>query len=390
MKQFQFEMATRLHFGTGALSRLREEAEMLDIKHWLLVVDSGLDKLGYTDRIREIIAPGGNRLAVYPGVDSEPTDRHVHEGVDLFRKASCRAVIALGGGSAIDAGKAIAVMAANKGHISDYQGFDKIKVPKAPLIAIPTTAGTGSEVTRAAGITDTRTQLKMVIIASTVAPNVGIDDPELTIGLPRDLTAQTGMDALSHAIEAFVSQRGNPISDSLALESMKVIGTNLLRAWQNGADSDARSQMMLGQCVAGMAVMNAQVCLVHGMSRPLGVYFHIPHGMANAMLLPLVMRYNVERMENPGRYARMAEAWGNVPGAHDGKAKARHAVAYVERLGSELEIPKLKDLEVDKQRYDSLVSRMAEDCLASGSPANNPVHPSREDVMDLYRMLWEA
>jgi alcohol dehydrogenase len=391
MNKFTFEMSTRLHFGAGKLATaLQAEVRNLGIKQWLLVADKGISKLGLIDRIQQILTKTGCGVAVYSGIDSEPSDRHVEEGVARYRDNSCRGVVAIGGGSTMDAGKAIAVMATNKGSITDYKGFDKIKVRKAPLIAIPTTAGTGSEVTRAAGITDTKSDIKMVIISSTVAPEVAIDDPELTLSLPADLTAQTGLDALSHAIEAYVSKQGNPISDSLSLEAIRIISGNLATAWRKGEDLDARSRMMLGQFIAGMAVMNAQVCLVHGMSRPLGVYFHLPHGLANGLLLPLVMRYNVEHMENPRRYADIATAWGMDVNGVSEKNAALKAVQRVEQLCVELQMPGLQELGLDGKRYETLLPRMAEDCLSSGSPANNPVAPSQADVVDLYRRLWEA
>jgi alcohol dehydrogenase class IV len=281
-------------------------------------------------------------------------------------------------------------MATNEGQISDYKGFDRVVQRKAPLIAIPTTAGTGSEVTRAAGITDTSRKVKIVIIDSTLAPEVAIDDPQLTLTLPPSITAHTGIDALSHAIEAYVSRQGNPISDALSLESIRLIGKNLPTAWRDPENLDARTSMMLGQFIAGMAVMNAQVCLVHGMSRPLGAYFHIPHGMGNAMLLPVVMRFNVGAMDDPGRYARMAEILTDESVDSSASAAALAAVDRVEQLCRELQIPALKDLDIDRSTYDGLIPQMAEDCLASGSPGNNPIQATKEQVMELYRTLWEV
>ena len=380
---FLFEVKTRIHFGDGKLSELRNEAAGLGPKRRLLVTDGNMAREGFVDRVKKLVNEAGSEVVLYDGIDKEPEDTHVEEGSKIYKEQGCDGVIALGGGSVLDAGKAIAIMATNGGNICDYAGLNNVPVPKAPLIAIPTTAGTGSEVTRALGMTNTSAMVKFVIVSSTVAPEVAIVDPELTRNLPKTLTAQTGVDAFTHAMESFVSRSVNPISETLALQAMKIIGGNLKRAWTDGGDSEARRQMMLGQLMAALAVMNTGVCLIHGMGRPLGAYFHVPHGLANAMLAPMVMRFSIKG--NEARYARIAEVLGEDLGSLSEEEAANAAVTRIENLCRDLEIPAFSSLKIDRDRFESLIPKMSSDCLASGSPANNPIVPDQKEVEALYR-----
>jgi alcohol dehydrogenase class IV len=378
---FQFEIKTRLHFGRGKLNILGEEASNMHFNKCLIVTDNNINKLGYVDNIIKLLLKTGIKSIVYSGVNKEPNDKHVDEGLQKYKEQNCNGIIAIGGGSVMDAAKAIAVIANNVGHISDYRGFNKIPTPKVPLIAIPTTAGTGSEVTRAFGLTDTRTNTKLVIIDPTVAPEVAIDDPELIISLPKNKTAETGIDALTHAIEAYISKNANPISSLLSIQAIKIIGDNILKTWEDGSDIDARENMLLGQFLAGMAVANAGVCLVHGMGRPLGLHFDVPHGLANAILLPIVMKYNILNSENTLIYS-------DINLALSGNNKTELDLADIlKNICNSLEIPSLLDLDVDFKQYKSLIPKMAEECLASGSPSINPIVPSQNEVERLYNEL---
>jgi len=378
---FQFEIKTRLHFGRGKLDILGEEANKMNFKRCLIVTDNNINKLGYVENIKKLLLRSGVESIIYSGVNKEPNDKHVEEGLQMYREQDCNGIIAIGGGSVLDAAKAIAVIANNVGHISNYKGFNKIPIPKVPLIAIPTTAGTGSEVTRAFGLTDTCTNNKLVIIDPTVAPEVAIDDPELTISLPKTKTAETGIDALTHAIEAYISKNANPITDLLSLQAIKIIGANILKAWNNGNNLDARENMLLGQFLAGMAVANAGVCLIHGMGRPLGLHFNVPHGLANAILLPTVMEYNVLNSSNPVLYNEINSALG---GNNETKLTL---VNTLKNLCSNLEIPSLLELGIDFEQYKLLIPKMAEECFASGSPNINPVVPTQNEVEKLYKDL---
>jgi len=385
---FMFQINTRIHFGAGKTTKLGPEAAGFGLNKWLLVTDENLIAAGYVDRVKAELAGSGQEAVVYAGIDHEPEDHHIAEGMEVYNSQDCAGIIALGGGSVLDAGKAMAIIAGNGGEITQYAGLNNVPKPKVPMIAIPTTAGTGSEVTRALGLTNTKTHVKFVIVASTVAPEVAIDDPELTINLPPSITAETGLDAFSHAMEAFISKTANPISDTLALRAMEIISGNLRQAYQDGKQIAAREQMMLGQLMAAMSVMNAGVCLIHGMGRPLGAYFHVPHGLANAMLSPMVMRFSWQG--NVERYARVARAMGVSTDGLSPEEAAQAGITAMDSLCQDLAIPAFSSLNLDKERYKELIPQMASDCLASGSPANNPVVPSQAEVERLYAELIQG
>jgi 1,3-propanediol dehydrogenase len=355
----------------------------------LIVADSHLARIGQVERLCDLCRQAGLEVAVYGGVDGEPLVRHVNEGLAEYRAFGGDGVIAMGGGSAIDTAKAVAVMSTNPGRISDYMAPRRLAAGRPPLVCIPTTAGTGSEVTRACIITDPDTKVKMLISDSRLIPDAAIDDPELTDSCPPHVTAHTGLDALTHAIEAHVSRRANPHSSLLALSAIGLIAQNLRRAFADGSDTLARDGMMLGQLQAGLAFSNSSVCLVHGMARPLGAYFHVPHGLANAILLPTVMAWT---LETAGRqYAEIARALGcDVDGLADDEA-ARAGAAEVAALSRDLQLPGLAEAAGSAEKIRKAAPQMAKDALASGSPANNPRLPTEGDVIALYeRALTET
>jgi alcohol dehydrogenase class IV len=295
-------------------------------------------------------------------------------------------LLAVGGGSAIDTAKAISVMVTNTGAIEDYQGANKIKEKGAPLIAIPTTAGTGSEVTQFTIITDTKRDVKMLIASPFLIPQQAIVDPLLALSVPRGLTAATGVDALTHAIEAYVSVKAQPMSDIFALSAIELISGNLRQAWSNGNNREAREKTMLGALQAGIAFSNSSVALVHGMSRPIGAYFHVAHGVSNAALLSVVTEFSL--IGNPGRYARIAQAMGeNIEGLSVLEA-ADLAAEAIARLIEDIEIPSLPELGVEEEKLAKLAPQMAEDAVASGSPANNPRQATKEEIVELYKLAY--
>ena len=380
---FAFRMPPLVLVGTGAWRRVGVEARRLGGKKALIVSGQAMIKAGFMAEMRKLLEAEGLESVLFDRVTEEPTTQHVEEGLRLLRDEGCDLVIGFGGGSPIDAGKAIAVMATNPGRISDYMGADKLKAPKIPFIAVNTTAGTGSEVTGNTIITDTETDVKMLITDPLIIPDVAIDDPTLTLSCPPEVTASSGMDALTHAIEAYVSRRANPISDVLALPAIRRIAGNLRRAWERGDDLEARSEMTLAALEAGMAFSNSSVALVHGMARPIGAYFHIPHGLSNAMLLPYVMEFSIEGA--PQRFADIAAAMGeDVEGLSTVEA-ARRAVDAVMALKDDLRIPSLSGAGVDAARLLELAPKMAQDAIASGSPANNPRIASSEEIVELYK-----
>lgn len=373
-------------YGQHAFNEAAKET-FLRGKKALIISDHIMESLGYVGQIRNNLNKTGVESVVYLGVKTEPTDVYVEEALNLLKHENCDVVISLGGGSCIDTAKAVAVVAANGGYIGDYMGGKTwANYKPVPHIAIPTTAGTGSEATDAAIITNTENNVKMMIKQPAFMPDVSIVDPLLTISSPKSVTAATGVDALSHAIEAYISRRAHPMTDKLALSAMELIVGNLKAAYENGENLVAREAMSLGAMQAGMAFSNASVCLVHGMSRPIGALFHVPHGFSNAMLLPAVLAFSksncIDRLADLGRYfVREAETLSN-------EEAAEIAVTSVKKLCSDLSIPNLKDWGIDRQQFENAINKMAEDALASGSPQNNPRIPSKDEIKELYRTCY--
>ncbi len=375
-----------LIIGSGASEQVGEESRKLGVKQGLIVTDEVLLKLGILDNIQRALSQVKIQFTIYSGVFTEPTVEFVQDGLKTYKENGCDFLLAVGGGSAIDTAKAIAVMATNAGAIEDYQGLNKIPKGGAPLIAIPTTAGTGSEVTRYTIITDTKRDVKMLIGSPFLIPREAIVDPLLTLSMPRGLTAAVGIDALTHAIEAYVSVKAQPMSDIFCLSAIELISGNLRQAWSNGNNIEAREKTMVGALQAGIAFSNSSVALVHGMSRPIGAYFHVAHGVSNAALLGVVTEFSL--IGNPARYARVAQAMGeNVDNLTILEA-ADLAAKSIRRLVKDIKIPSLQELGVDKAKLDKLAPKMAEDAIASGSPANNPRQATKEEIIELYKLAY--
>jgi alcohol dehydrogenase class IV len=382
---YLFHMPSFLTTGLGSLEQAGERAKKYG-KNVLIVSDPVMKKIGLTDRLESILSKEGIQSTLYSNVDTEPLDRHVDEALEQCKTLSPDLIVAIGGGSAIDTGKAVAMMYTNPGHIRDYMGYNKLKAPILPLIAIPTTAGTGSEATKVTVVTDTKNDVKMMLSDPHLMPTEAIVDPELTLTMPKTITASTGVDALTHAIEAFISQRAQPFTDSLALSAIEDISIYLKRSFDSAEDIEARSKVMYGALKAGMAFSNASVCLVHGMSRPIGALFHVPHGVSNAMLLPAVMEYTVD--ECVEKFAIIAEKMGIDCNGLSEKEAAAKAVEFVKQLCVDLEIPNLKQWGIEKEQYEKVTSKMAEDALASGSPQNNPKVPNQNEIIELYEISY--
>ncbi len=375
-----------LIFGSGASEGVGEESKKLGVEKGLIITDEVLIKLGILDNIKRALTQAKVQFAIYSGVFTEPTVGFVQEGLKTYKENGCDFLLAVGGGSAIDTAKAIAVMVTNAGAIEDYQGLNKIPKEGVPLIAIPTTAGTGSEVTRYTIITDTKRDVKMLITSPFLIPQRAIVDPLLTLLMPRGLTAATGIDALTHAIEAYVSVKAQPMSDIFCLSAIELISGNLRQAWSNGNNIEAREKTMLGALQAGIAFSNSSVALVHGMSRPIGAYFHVAHGVSNAALLGVVTEFSL--IGNPARYARIAQAMGENVEQVIVLEAADLAAKSIKRLVKDIKIPSLQELGVDKEKLDKLAPQMAEDAIASGSPANNPRQATKEEIIELYKLAY--
>ncbi len=378
---YQFKSPSVVVLGPGASKEVGNFAKGLGRKA-LLVTDRNLEKFGLLNGVKQSLDSAGVPFAVYDQVLTEPAMTHSEDGLRAYRQAEADFLIALGGGSPMDAAKSISVLSANQGKINDFMGANKIPRPGSPLIAIPTTAGTGSEVTPFTIITDTARDVKMLIASPFVIPRIALVDPLLTVSMPQEITAATGMDALTHAIEAYISLKAHPITDTLALQAIRVIAANLRQAWSNGENLEARSEMLMGSLQAGMAFSNSSVALVHGMARPIGAYFHVPHGISNAALLPTVMEFSVSG--NPRRFADIAAAMGEVTGGASLLDAAYLAVRAVKRLSEDLKIPPLGGLGVEENKFEKVVQQMASDAIASGSPGNNPRKATPEEIVELY------
>ncbi len=370
--------------GSGSSEKVGEESKKLGVKKALIVTDQVMIKLGVLEGIKKALEQTKIQFALYDAVATEPTVDYVKEGLKSFKDNGCDFLIAVGGGSPIDTAKAIAIMTTNPGSVEEYKGLGKVVKEGAPLIAIPTTAGTGSEVTQFTIITDTKTSVKMLIGSPFVMPKVAIVDPLLSLSSPRGLTAAVGIDSLTHAIEAYVSVKAQPMSDIFSLSAIELISGNLRQAWANGNNVEAREKTMLGALQAGIAFSNASVALVHGMSRPIGAYFHVAHGASNAALLGVVTEFSL--IGNPARYAHIAKAMGeNVAGLTDLEA-AQLAAKAIKTLIKDIQIPSLRGLGVEKGRLEQLAPKMAEDAIASGSPGNNPRQATKDEIVELYKI----
>ena len=302
-------LPTRNVFGEGAVNEIGALMSSLNVSHAMIVTDKFLAQSGMAASIQEILSGSGIRSVVFDGAEPNPTDKNVEAGVAFFQQNGCDSIISLGGGSSHDCAKGIGLVASNGGTIHDYEGVDKASKDVVPLMAINTTAGTASEITRFCIITDTTRKVKMAIVDWRVTPKIAVNDPVLMKGMPASLTAATGMDAMTHAIEAYVSTAANVLTDSAALMAVKMIYQYLPKAVANGDYMKARDKMAYAQYLAGIAFNNASLGYVHAMAHQLGGYYNLPHGVCNAILLPYVEEFNL--IGNLNRFRDLAQAMGN-------------------------------------------------------------------------------
>ena len=371
--------------GSGASEEVGKHARRLGANKALVVTDPGIAKLGYAAGIVRQLQSVGIDAPVFSDVTPDPTLQNVNEGLRQYQDEGCDLVVSIGGGSAIDCGKGIAVKLTNDGEFADYMGVDKIPNPSVPLIAIPTTAGTGSECSKVTVITDTENNVKMMLSSPCLLAQVALIDPLLSLTTPPHLTSAVGIDALTHAIEAYISKQAQPITDALALESIRLISGSLRQAWANGENIEARTDMMVGASIAGIAFSNSSVALVHGMSRPIGAYFHIHHGLSNAVLLLDVMAFSV--VGAPARFADIARAMGEPIDGLSPMGQADAAIAAVGRLINDIQMPRLGEIGIKRDKFEAVIEQMAKDAIASGSPANNPRRATPEEIIALY---WQC
>ena len=376
-----------MEIGRDACQKLPQILKSLGIKKPLIITDDMMVKLGYVDNIQGILKEAQISADVFSDTVPEPTEMSISAGVSQVKAKDYDGLIALGGGSPIDSAKAISILGRFGGDMRDYKFPRQVDETGLPIIAIPTTAGTGSEVTRFTIITDDLNNEKLLCVGMGFMPIAAIIDFSLTLSVPPRTTADTGIDAMTHAIEAYISPKRNAYSDQQSLAALRLIGPNIQMAYRNGKDEAAREAMMLGSTLAGIAFCNSSVALVHGMSRPIGAFFHVPHGLSNAMLLPTITEFGISSA--PDRYADCARALGIADTSDTDDQANTNLVRFLKDLNKELHVPTLAEFGVQRADFDKLVNTMCEQAFASGSPNNNPRIPNLEEMIQLYTMLWD-
>ncbi|MED0668342.1 iron-containing alcohol dehydrogenase [Bacillus badius] len=385
--EFQFGIPSHVTFGRGSVKKVGEVLEEFNAKKVLCVYDQGVKQAGIVGQVITYLKAKKIEVVEFANVVPNPPDTILEEGAELAVKEQVEAIVAVGGGSPIDAAKAINVLITNPGPIHQYEGLNLVKNPTKPLIAIPTTAGTGSEVTAVSVITDTAGEKKMVIGGRHCGADVALVDPDLTMGLPPAVTAATGMDALTHAIESYVSKLASVPSDVNALKAVELIYKNLAEAYKNGSNIEARTNMLLGSMMAAYAFNSALLGLVHAIAHPLSVYCGLPHGVANACMLPDVMEYNAQDEKVQKRFRDIAQAMGiSVEGLSD-KEAADQAVAAVRELSQSINIPSLEEAGVKREQFEQLAEATLNEEI---SIMVNPRDVTEQEVVKLLELAYSA
>lgn len=336
-------------------------------------------------QLTALLDENGIDCVIFDGITGEPTDTMIEKGVEMLKSSGCDFIIGIGGGSPLDSAKAIAAMAVNEGSIADYNGKE-ITGEILPLAAIPTTAGTGSEATKFTVITDSEKGIKMLLKGDMLVPKLAIVDSSFTVGAPKSVTSATGLDALTHAVEAYTSRKAFSMTDTLAVSAVKRIMKYLPIAYKEPDNSLAREQMSIAALEAGICINNSSVTIVHGMSRPIGALFHVPHGMSNAMLLKECLSFAVS-----GAYEKFANLGRETGVASDSDSDETAAEKFIDSLQNicdVCEIPTLEQYGIDRDEYYSKISKMATDAVASGSPANTVKEVTVDDCIEIYKKLY--
>lgn len=336
-------------------------------------------------QLTALLDENGIGCVIFDGITGEPTDTMIENGVEMLKSSGCDFIIGIGGGSPLDSAKAIAAMAVNEGSIADYNGKE-ITREILPLAAIPTTAGTGSEATKFTVITDSEKGIKMLLKGDVLVPKLAIVDSSFTVGAPKSVTSATGLDALTHAVEAYTSRKAFSMTDTLAVSAVKRIMKYLPIAYREPDNSLAREQMSIAALEAGICINNSSVTIVHGMSRPIGALFHVPHGMSNAMLLKECLSFAVS-----GAYEKFANLGRETGVASDSDSDETAAEKFIDSLQNicdVCEIPTLEQYGIDRDEYYSKISKMATDAVASGSPANTVKEVTVDDCIEIYKKLY--
>lgn len=336
-------------------------------------------------QLTALLDENGIDCVIFDGITGEPTDTMIENGVEMLKSSGCDFIIGIGGGSPLDSAKAIAAMAVNEGSIADYNGKE-ITGEILPLAAIPTTAGTGSEATKFTVITDSEKGIKMLLKGDVLVPKLAIVDSSFTVGAPKSVTSATGLDALTHAVEAYTSRKAFSMTDTLAVSAVKRIMKYLPIAYKEPDNSLAREQMSIAALEAGICINNSSVTIVHGMSRPIGALFHVPHGMSNAMLLKECLSFAVSGAYE--KFANLGRETGVASYSDSDETAAEKFIDSLQNICDVCEIPTLEQYGIDRDEYYSKISKMATDAVASGSPANTVKEVTVDDCIEIYKKLY--
>ncbi|ERK30881.1 iron-containing alcohol dehydrogenase [Clostridium intestinale] len=381
---YEFSLPGRTIMGDGALEQSENIIKSFG-KKALIVSGKNVTRMGTVKIITDCLEKWEIDYLIFNEITGEPTEVMIEAGVKAYKEGECDFCIAVGGGSPLDSGKAIVAMTKLEGEISDYMG-QTMEGKFPPLVLIPTTAGTGSEATKFTVITDSKKDIKMLLKGEALLPDLAIIDAKFSLTAPKGVTAATGMDALTHAVEAYTSRKANPLTDTFALSSIKKIFKYLPLVYKNGEDKKAREEMAIAAYEAGVCINNSSVTIVHGMSRPIGALFHVPHGISNAMLIKECLSYVLD-----GSYERFGEIGRAIGAADESKSDKEASEAFLDKL-SELckvcEIPTLKEYGIDRDEFNKFVDKMAQDAMNSGSPSNTIKEVSKDDLLKIYEKLW--
>ena len=377
-------VAPEFIFGNGALRKCPDYVHTFGVSKVLIVSDPGVVRAGWAGKVEALLSDAGISFERYDKVSPNPRDTEVMAGAEFYLRRRCDMIVAVGGGSPIDCAKGIGVVAANGGNVLDYEGVDNVPVPMPPLVCIPTTAGTGADVSQFAIILDTVRLNKIAIISKGVVPDISLIDPETTVTMDAELTAETGMDALTHAIEAYASNASSPITDMNALEAISFLAAHLESSFARPGDLKARAGTMMGSLLAGLAFSNASLGLVHAMAHSLGGLMDLPHGLCNALLLEHVIAFNFEAA--PDRYRRVLAALSGADprraslGTGDAAALTGVLSALRRRLG-------LGDSPSAEPVSAAVIAELADRAFKDPCLVTNPKKATRSDIAGIYNAL---
>lgn len=378
-----------LQIGRGSVAGIADLVKAVGpVRSPLIITDKTMVGLGHLAYVQEHLAGGGFTCAVFDGTAPDPTDEVVLSALSVLESGGHDCVIGVGGGSPIDTAKAVAVMARHSRNVLDYRPPGEFNAPGLPMIAVPTTAGTGSEITHHTVLVHAATREKISCRGEAFVPTAAVIDYTFTLSKPKRLTADNALDTLTHGIEAYVSKKRSMFSDRMALDCMRLVGQFLERAYTDGSDCEAREGLMLSATMGGLAFSNASICLVHAMSRPLGSLFHVPHGLSNAMLLPVVTAWS--EPSATARYATCGRTIGFAEHADDDETAAHKLIDGLFGFTQKLDVPSMEAFGIRRDAFVDAIDQMADDALRSGAPGLNPRVPTRGEIAELYHLAWKG